>query len=231
MLLSKIPDFKSGYDKMTVEVKNHKFYFSINGDKHVMGSKLYPVGKRGLSFFTGGTTTKGDFQEVEEYLERENWKHKNGYCYTNAETLHKAFLEHKINAKYYSGWLFVNDSHPIHHAWVSVDGNVYDIGIHETSQQHMRNMIMDGKDVYHPRSIRELKEIEKTIFPLRDNFIWGKVPDYMMYIGAEDTPNGARVKYNSCVNKVDFHPSYKNMTKGKGDKHHFQTRMQTLLND
>lgn len=231
MRVSMIGDTKfEGSADFSIEIKNGKIYFSIGKDKHVFGSKVYPVGSRGFSIFTADGV-KGDYPEVAAAIERGNWKHRNGYCYTNAEILHQAFLAYGVDAKYYSGWIFTGAAYPVHHAWVVVEGKVYDISIHQPSTNMIIEQAKNGKDPYSKESVREVKALENIIHPIRENFIWGDVASYMIYVGSEETPESARVKYNTAMNKVPNHPSYRSMAKKVGNETHFKTRYQHLLDE
>lgn len=230
MLLSQVKDAAlANYNHFQLLVKNHKLYFSKDNDKHVFGTKLYPIGKRNVSLFMDSVTEKGAFEEVSTYLETSGWQPRNGYCYSNSELLQNAFKTHGIDAKYYSGWLFVGHQYPIHHAWVVVDDNVYDIGINVLSQSKMFEQIESGLNPYSEACVKEIKALESKPFPIQDFFVWGKVPKELFYIGAEDTPNGARLKYNACMKVVAEHPSYKGMQKVSGSTQHFRTKYQQAL--
>jgi hypothetical protein len=198
------------------EVKNGKFYFTTKGEDYQFGTKLYPLGSRG-HIFHNACTEGGKYLEVAESIERSNWKHKTGYCYTFAEIVHKAFLAHGIKAKYFSGWVFTAPTTPIHHAWVVVEGNVYDIAVNVASQNKMREQVLSGIDPYSPQAIKEIAKLEENHYPIVDNFTWGKVEEGMIYIGSENTPNGARLQYNKAVDYVgvENHPSYRHMKKGQ----------------
>lgn len=210
-----------------LEIKNGKCYFGVNGDRHVFGSKVYPVGKK-ASIFTNGFTEEGKYIDIEEAMHNSNWQPRDGYCYTNAEILHSVFREYGIDAKYYSGWLFAGGSYPIHHAWVVVDGNVYDISVNMSAQRLMRKQIDNGRDPYSKECVREVKEFMKNWKPLRENFTWGKVDPTMIYVGAESNPNKARLEYNKAVDDPSTHPSYTHMNKGEK---YAKSRYQKALDD
>jgi hypothetical protein len=212
-------------EKFSIQIKNHKCYFNADGDKHIFGSKLYPIGKR-AEIFTIANTTKGEYKEVAESLERGNWKPSTGRCYTNAEILCESFKAHGIDAKYFSGWVFPTGGHPIHHSWVVVNENVYDISINMKSHNLQLQQIEEGRDPYSKECIKEIKDLEANWKPITDTFVWGEA--LMIYVGAENSPNGARVQYNNCVGDVSKHPSYKKM--GKTGKH-IKSRYQQLLEE
>jgi hypothetical protein len=231
--LSNIKDttFSNNDGSFKMEIKNHKFYFSINGDKHIFGSKLYPLGKK-QSVFTYADTEQGDYDQIANMLDNSNWEHKDGHCYTNAEILHKVFLELSIDAKYYGGWVFPTAGYPVHHAWVVVDDSVYDISINVTAHRLMTKQIEEGRDPYSKECIREVKRVMSNNKPIKEHFIWGKVPEHMIYIGSEETPNSARKKYNDAMDRVsNNHPSYRKMDNQTGNKRHFKTRYQHLLDE
>jgi hypothetical protein len=198
------------------EIKNGKMYFTVKGEEYQFGTKLYPLGSRG-HIFHHENTEGGKYLEVAESIERSNWKHKTGHCYTNAEILHKTFLAHGIKAKYFSGWVFTAPDFPIHHAWVVVDNDVYDIAVNVVSQNRMIEQVINGIDPYSKESIKEIAEIEKNYYPIVDYFNWGKVDGHMIYVGSENTPNGARLQYNKAIDYVgvENHPSYRHMKKGQ----------------
>lgn len=201
------------------KVSNGKFVFFIDGEKHVIGSKLFPVtSKDRASAFANGVTEDGYYLEVASIMNASNWEFKSGYCYTNAETLHRVFRENGIAAKYYSGWVFTGVGTPVHHAWVVVDGNVYDISIHMTSQLLMLKQAMNGADIRGKDAVKEIKESMGITRPVQDHFVWGRVPDHMCYVGNEDTPESARKNYAKAIKSagdVSRHPSYRHMKKGE----------------
>ena len=200
------------------KVSNGKFSFCLRGEKHIIGSKLYPVtAKDKASGFANGVTEGFHHLGIAEMINKSNWEFKSGYCYTNAEVLCKVFNEMGIDAKYYSGWVFTGLSMPIHHAWVVVDGNVYDISIHMTSQYLMMEQANQGLDLRSKEAVRAVKESMSKTKPIQDHFVWGKVPDHMFYVGNEDTPESARKNYAKAINAsgdVSNHPSYNHMSKG-----------------
>lgn len=212
-------------EKFSIQIKNHKCYFTLEGKKYVFGSKLYPIGKR-AGIFSPWNTENGDYEEVARAIEDSNWKPRNGYCYTNAEILWKTFKHFGVDAKYYAGWAFPSSGYPIHHAWVVVGDDVYDLGVNITSQKVFQKQIMGGKDQYSKECIREIKEIERNWKPVRENFTWGNA--FMFYVGSEITPHEARVQYNKAVEDVSTHPSYASM--GKTGKH-IRSKYQQLLED
>lgn len=200
------------------KLANGKFSFRVHGESHVIGSKLYPVtAKERASAFANGVTEGGNHVDVAEWLNKSNWEFKSGYCYTNAEILQKVFTEMGIDAKYYSGWVFTGVGFPIHHAWVVVDGNVYDISIHVTSQLLMYEQVKAGIDIRGREAVKEIKESMDISRPVQEHFVWGKVPDHMCYVGNEDTPESARKNYARAIKSagdVSKHPSYSHMKKG-----------------
>lgn len=219
-----------GSADFSIEVKNGKIYFRIGKDKHVFGSKVYPVGSRGFSIFAADGV-KGDYHEVAAAIERGNWVHRNGYCYTNAEILHQAFLGYGIDAKYYSGWIFAGATYPVHHAWVVVDDKVYDISIHVPSTNKIMEQKKNGKDPYSAGSVKEVKALKHIIYPIHENFIWGDVGNTLIYVGSEETPESARLKYNTAMSKIPNHPSHRLVAKKVGNETHFKTRYQHLMDE
>lgn len=231
MLLSKIEEHIELTDNFSLNIRNGKMFFTIDGKVNKFGSKEFPLGSRGQSLFTSATTENGDYDNVAKVIENSNWEHKNGYCYTNAEVLHHAFVAHGIEAKYYSGWVFTSPQYPIHHAWVVVDDNVYDIGINMKSQQKLIEVAFAGGNPYSDKVIKEIKKIEANPYPIQDHFIWGKVNDPMIYVGSEETPTSARMKFNKCMDMFPNHSSYANMNRRREDGKHFQTKLQKMLLD
>lgn len=217
-------------NKFNISIKNNKFYFQVGKDKHVLGSKIYPIGKRISMFHKNDEELQNKYEHVAKSFESSNWVHRNGYCYTNAEILHKAFKAHGVDAKYYAGWVFIGPSYPIHHAWVVVDDRVFDISIHEASQTLLQKQVDEGKDPYSKECAREVKALEAKIYPLNEHFTWGNPPDYMIYVGSEETPTTARIKYNNAMDKTKNHPSYRSMSK-VGDEVNFKTKYQQLMDD
>lgn len=194
-------------DELSIEIKNGKCYFTVNNDRHIFGSKLYPVGKR-AHIFTRANTQKQEYSEVARYIE-EIWSPAKGYCYTNAEVLWNAFKKFNIDAKYFSGWLFPASGYPVHHAFVIVENSVFDISINIKGLNLGRKQVLDGKDPYSKECIEEVKQVESQWKPIEESFIWGYTD--FIYVGAENTPNGARLQYNKAVTDLSTHPSYKEM--------------------
>jgi hypothetical protein len=219
-------------ENFSIQIKNHKAYFTVGNEKYTFGSKIYPIGKRGASIFVpwGNLDEEIKYREVAEAIENGNWKPSTGYCYTNAEILQGAFLKMGIDAKYYSGWAFPTIGFPIHHSWVVVDDMVYDIAVNISSQKKMEEQFKLGLDPYNEKCIREVKEIEKNWKPIVENFAWGNKNQYMIYVGAESDPNSARVQYDKCVpNDPSLHPSYRHMKKrGKYDMSPYQQATKSL---
>lgn len=212
-------------DKFSIQVKNHKAYFTVENEKYVFGSKLYPIGKRGASIFAHWDIEDDEikYDKVAEAIENGNWKPSTGKCYTNAEILQGAFKAMGVDAKYYSGWAFPSAGFPIHHAWMVVDDRVYDIAVNISGQKKMEEQIREGLDPYSKECIREVNRIENNWKPIVENFTWGNKP-YMIYVGAESNPNSARVQYGKAVPEdPSLHPSYRHMkNRGKYDMSPYQ---------
>lgn len=213
-----------------LRVKNGKIYFDFKNDKHIFGSKTYPVGKKGLSLFFN-QEAESEFREVSDTIERSNWKHRNGYCYTNAEILLEAFHASGVEAKYFSGWVFTGVGYPVHHAWVVVGDKVYDLSIHLPSIKKITEQNLEGKNPYDKKSVAEVKALKDVRNPIHENFVWGVVPELMIYVGSEETPTSARAKYNTAMKNTPNHPSYRSMAKKVGDEVHYKTRYQHLMDE
>lgn len=226
MLLTTIEEEVRYGDNFGFKITNGKLHFNVNGKKNVLGSKMFPLGKKNASIFKGGKDKPTEYVEVAKVLEDSNWKHESGMCYTYAEILQKVFIEFGIDAKYYSGWVFTEPSYPVHHAWVVVDGFVYDISVHVKSQSKLIEMLRNGEDPYSKESVREMQRVQNDVTPITESFVWGNVPGYMIYVGSEETPITARKKYTKCIEGFPEHPSYPNINRdGKFGK----TRIQKLL--
>jgi len=232
MFLSKIEDVEwVASDIFRVDIKNNKLQFTFNKDKHIVGSKMFPVAKKNnIQIFDATNTSKCEYKDVQDLLKSVGWKHVNGKCYSNAEALYDAFEYCGYDAKYYAGWLWIGAGYPIHHAWVVVDDSVFDIAYHLTSQKVLIEQELSGKDIYSKENVREIKRLMRINHPVGENFIWGEVPEIMMYVGSEDTPDGARDRYTKMMKQFPNHPSYDTMERNGGDIH-FKSRYQLLLED
>lgn len=232
MFLSRMEDEEIGSNNIfSIEVKSGKLYFTFNKDKHVIGSKIYPVSKKNhVQMFDVTNTSRGEYQDVQDLLKSMDWKYVNGKCYDNAEVLYDAFQYCGYDAKYYAGWLWIGAGYPFHHAWVVVDDSVYDIAYHLTSQKVLIDQELSGKDIYSRENVREVKRLMKTVHPVGEHFIWGQVEEIMMYAGSEDTPEGAKNRYIKMMKQFPNHPTYNVPEKQEGDIH-FKSRYQILLGD
>ena len=214
MRLDALPDMQSHNDyRFGLIVRNHKCYFHVKGDKHVFGSKLYPVGKRAELFLPDGEPSD-QYDHVARAIEASNWQPRNGGCYTHAELLQQTFAQHGIKADYFSGWVFPAAMYPIHHAWVVVDGAVFDIAVNNTSSAYIRQVEQAGENPRDPKHLQAVNDIDANWRPLTDHFTWGN--PQMVYVGAKSDPNAARLQYNHAIDVAGAiwkHPSYRHMNK------------------
>lgn len=208
MLLSQVEQKIEIDGENLLNIRDGKMFFSGKGNIYKMGSKMFPIGKKG-HIFTESLTEIGDYNEIQESIKNSNWKHRNGHCYSDADFLHQIFLLFEIDAKYFSGWVFpMLGLLPKHHAWVVVDENVYDISVHTTVSDKIKEQIEKGIDPKSPLAIKEIKNLENQIYPFQEHFSWGKVHSDMIYVGAESDPILARHQYSRLLDKFPNHPSY-----------------------
>lgn len=196
-------------------LRNNKYGFKGKNKKEYIPSKLFPLSsKTKVHWFGYPNTTKFDFNKKQKNIIN-SLEFEQGRCYTNTEKL-ITNLKGKLDLKFFSGWTFIGNNYPIHHAWgiLFKNGNeyVFDMGILEKSEELIEkakkyNNIEEQRKFY----VEEYKKYLKL--PNTQKFITGKViPQNMLYIGVESTKKQAVDCYNKAVgDDPNSHPSYSNM--------------------
>ena len=201
-------------ENFSIEVRNKKAYFQVFNERYVFGSKLYPVGKNAEIFVPDKYVPQEKYQAVIDMIQQSGWQPSIGGCYSHAEFLQGVFKGFGVDARYFSGWVFASGSFPIHHAWVVVEGRVYDLAVNMTAMNYMRELELRGENPRDENHLKRIKEINDKWKPIDEHFSWGQAK--MIYVGSEIDGVRARREYNKAINHakdVSLHPSYRHRKK------------------
>lgn len=110
-------------DKVVVKLRDDdgQFMQSI-----IIPTVMYPLNGPYQVFHAGNTVRTEDPDMLAAI---DTVKYKIGQCYTNTKHVVDALRKAGFDAVSYAGWLFTEESTPIHHCWAVVNGNiVVDLG-------------------------------------------------------------------------------------------------------
>lgn len=193
------------------------------GKVYKIGSDLFPVARKdAMRKFHKGNTRSLEYPELSAALESQEFKA--GMCYTNANVVQVIAQKLGIPVQFYAGWLLIGQEQmPIHHAWCVIDGNVID------TSMDVRDMIAFKKVDYTKPNWREqalelMKQEAQTHVPVNQRSIWGKVDDPLYYVGSPDSPQNARIIFNTLLDRYPKHPSYHKLINEKG-----QSKLQEMM--
>lgn len=117
-------------EKMKLYESNNKavvkFGISPNKKKTVtIPSNYYPLTNSNYKIFTSRNTTECNDDKIKEIFD--STAYCIAQCFSNADELYKKLTAQNIEAKLWSGWLFIDDDYPQYHCWVTVDNHILDL--------------------------------------------------------------------------------------------------------
>lgn len=183
--------------------------FNHKGDTYRIGGRMFPVKDRAsLQLFDNENTSP--IQLSEKFIAFFNMlDFKIGHAYSNTQSIYDLAKENKIDIGYYSGWLFIGESLPIHHAWCVVN----QVGIIDPSVTRSELDLMK-KINYHNLNWRD--KLAKDIVDLRrkrlrmsEDCVFGKVPEEVVYVGCEDDIENARKIFRDLIYAYPNHICYR----------------------
>lgn len=194
--------------------KKRKAHFKIDKSKYVIPSKLFPLNNPSKIrvFGTEGTAPITENVEVLQNV-MEECNFELGRCYRNSEIFYELAKEREIdNIKIYSGWLFPVLYFPVHHVWIVVNKNsIIDGSILKDSFNILYKLVLE---IDNPMLLREkyaekINELLNSDIPKYKKFVFGKVPESLLYVGSPSTAEEAREIFRKLSNFYPNHPAYK----------------------
>ena len=188
--------------------KNKGLAFKYNGSKYMIPSAEFPLASKNKSnmetYLIENTSLVTDPKVIEIF---NVFKYRVGKCYYNAWDLKLLLESNGINGwDYYSGWLFLPDELPIHHAWLIKDGQMLDYTNNLYDQE-----IIDLFTKEAPTTRNEYRRLIAEEIIRRDSEqaskykVCGKVHEGYFYIGTKDTiENSQRLFYSISKNHVSY---------------------------
>lgn len=175
--------------------------------KYEIGSSLYPVkDKKNIKIFTYENTDYIGNESISKFIDSQ--KFKSGFCYSNTDIIVKHFRELFIPVIFYSGWVFVGEHVPLHHAWAVYQNNVVDVSFRMSTIKVLNEVDYTNPNWREGAAMR-IKAREKRI-PLSQDCIMGKVFPNIAFVGSIDQFQLAKNRYNQMLKKFPNHPSYQN---------------------
>ena len=186
--------------------------FTVQGQKHKFGSKLFPVAsKNRIAIFNNENTVELDRNNpliIELARQMDHFNYPMGYCYSNSYIIYKLAQDIGIEAAYYSGWLMYPELMPIHHAWVVINGNsVIDVGINIEEFNAMQRADRSNS-FWKEKVAREIADIRKKEYAPSTYCVFGKVNTWNILVGSPDEPENAKRIFRDLTKKYPNHPSY-----------------------
>lgn len=199
---------------ISINERKRKVHFKIDRSKYVIPSKLFPlVNPSQVRVYTNENTTpiESSAEELQEVMEK--CKFKIGSCYDNAEMFKIIAETHKIDVDVYSGWLFSTNYFPVHHVWIVANENsIIDGSILENSMSallEVANKYGNNPKLIRDKYLNKLHELMTNEIPNYEKFIFGEIPENLMYIGTPSTAEKAREIFRKLSNFYPNHPAYK----------------------
>lgn len=190
-----------------IDIRDTEMFFKINKSKYKIPSKMYPLkSPKSSCFFTHENTNV----VTDELLKRifNLCTFNVGKCYYNANLLYQLAKQNGLDVEYYAGWLFVCGTPPLHHAWVVYQGNVIDGSILSSMFKYL-SQINSGSSNYREDFAECLVNEQKKNISNSEKYIFGHVPEQLVYLGCPDTSKNAQETFRTLAIKFPNHPSYK----------------------
>jgi hypothetical protein len=199
-----------------MEINLEKLKFKADNEWFRLGGRLYPVtDPESLRAFTFQNTEDVAFEK--DFINDFNSLDlKMGYCYSNAQKIYELCISHGLDAHYYAGWQFINNSYPNHHAWVVVEGegiidpsiSIREVNVYETTPANTPNV----REVV----AEKLKSLRKVPVTVSDDIQMGKIiRNYIVYVGSKDNKDSARDMITNIRSKYPQHEINKSSKPGR----------------
>lgn len=190
-----------------VDIRENEMFFKINKSKYKIPSKMYPLRSIKTScFFTHQNTNVVTNELLKKIFNLCTFRV--GKCYYNADLLYQLAKQSGLGVEYYAGWLFVCNTPPLHHAWVVYQGNIIDGSIISSMFKYL-DQINNSSSNYREDFAEKLINEQKKNISNSEKYIFGRVPEQLIYLGCPDTPEHAEETFRTLTIKFPNHPSYK----------------------
>lgn len=213
---------------------DNKIQFTVQGQKHSIGSKLFPVSsKRKVQVFNAEFTKELDKNDPKILTFTklvDQCKFEMGHAYSSSDIILQIAEQLGLEAKFFSGWLIYpfSNTFPSHHAWTVINGN----SVVDVMQFPEEIDIMMKADLTDPnfkeKIAYKIAEIRRKGKPLSESCFFGKIHyDWVYYIGSPDDSENAKRIFRELISKYPNHPSYirKGVRANNG-----RTELQNLIN-
>jgi len=214
---------------------DNKIQFTVQRQKHIIGSKLFPVSSKSkLQVFNSEYTEELD--KTDPNILRfaklvDQCKFEMGNAYTSSDIILQIADAINLEAKLFSGWLLYpfSNTFPSHHAWIVINGS----SVVDVMQFPEEIDIMMKTDMTEPNFKEKLAvkiaEIRKKEKPLSESCFFGKINyDWVYYVGSPDTSENAKRIFRELISKYPNHPAY--IRKGVRESNG-RTELQNLIKE
>jgi hypothetical protein len=203
--------------------------FKLNKTTYKIPSKIYPLNSRKYHVFTNSNTESIKNEDIKKLFNL--CKFELARCYSNAEMLRQgAEILGIKDIKYYSGWLFVGDKLPMHHAWIVYNDKSILDGSMLQDLFTMLETVEDKNKLTKREHANLMKKSLSSNKPNHEKFCFGKVLIPIIYIGCETDCDYARELYNKAIEATNNnHPSYPHMKHNAFDYSQTQKMIKGLI--
>ncbi len=192
-----------------------KIQFIVKGQKHIIGSKLFPVSSKSkIVMFTTESTQeldRNDFKILQFAKLIDQCSFEMGRCYSSSDIVFQIAKHLDLEVEYFSGWMVYlnsNTTFPTHHAWVVINKtSIVDLMWNKEEIKVMK-AIDQSLPNFREKLANQIAEIRKKKLPLSEYCIFGKLFDFAYYVGSPDTKENARRIFRNLIVNYPNHPSY-----------------------
>ena len=214
---------------------DNKIQFTVQRQKHIIGSKLFPVSSKSkLQVFNSEYTEELDKNDpnILRFTKLvDQCKFEMGHAYTSSDIVLQIADAIGLEAKFFSGWLIYpfSNTFPSHHAWAVINGSSV-VDVMQFPEEIDMMMKADMTDPNFKEKIAiKIAEIRRKEKPLSESCFFGKINyDWVYYVGSPDDSENAKRIFRELISKYPNHPSY--IRKGVRESNG-RTELQNLINN
>lgn len=168
---------------MDIIEKETRVCFKLQNMVINIPSRMYPLESDDYKMITFNNTEYIEDEKIIEIFDSITFE--TGRCFTNTQKLCNALNEAGYNAVQYVGWIFIEDTLPVHHSFAIVNGkHLLDTTVNILSQDadFFENISRLPQDQYYKEAAKYFIELNKK--PHHEVLVCGQVPKEFLYIGS-----------------------------------------------
>ena len=154
-----------------IVLDDNKIQFTVQRQKHIIGSKLFPVSSKSkLQVFNSEYTEELDKNDpnILRFTKLvDQCKFEMGHAYTSSDIILQIADAINLEAKFFSGWLIYpfSNTFPTHHAWTVINGSsVVDVMQFPEEIDIMMKTDMTDPDFKRKLAIKLVEGRKKNLF-------------------------------------------------------------------